>query len=103
MSESVLPPCHIMWQGIAITVTYIPDWLGLAGCGVATSAHLTVTVAGRSPLPFTETGYRSHFADPDDIEAAGGPAAYVLAWLDNAAASPQWKGRQAAAVQLDLF
>jgi hypothetical protein len=103
MSDTNPPPCHIVWQGIAITITYDPNWLNLAQCGVATCAHLTVTAAGRIPLPFTDTGYRSHFIDPAEIEAAGGPADYVRAWLDHAAAAPEWQARQAEARQLTLF
>jgi hypothetical protein len=37
------------------------------------------------------------------VEMAGGPADYVLAALDDAAQSPEWKARQAAEQQLSLF
>jgi hypothetical protein len=50
-------------------------------------------------LPFTETGYRSHFLGPGIVEEAGGPAAYVRAWLDHAAQSPKWRKQQTAARQ----
>jgi hypothetical protein len=93
----------IAWQGIAITVTCERNALALADAGVATSAHLAITAANRRPLPFTETGYRSVFVDPADIDAAGGPVAYVTAWLDLAAQSPQWRTRAMAAEQLSLF
>jgi hypothetical protein len=54
-------------------------------------------------LPFTQTGYRSHFLHPDEVEAEGGPAAYVTAWLNAAAKERDWKAVQAATQQLDLF
>ena len=94
---------QIAWRGIAITVTYEKNALGLADAGLATSAHLTITAANRLPLPFTETGYRSLFVDPADLDAQGGPVAYVTAWLDLAAQSPEWRTSAAAAEQLSLF
>jgi hypothetical protein len=75
----------------------------LADAGVGTSAHPTITAECRRPLPFTETGYRSVFADPADIDAGGGAVAYVTAWLHVAAPSPQWRMRAVAAEQLSLF
>ena len=66
-------------------------------------AHLTVRAADRSPLPFTDTGFQSHFLAPAEVEAAGGPAAYVLAWLDEAAQSTQWGARELVSCQLSLF
>jgi hypothetical protein len=94
---------QIAWRGIAITVTCETNALGLADAGVGTSAHLTITAECRRPLPFTETGYRSLFVDPADIDASGDPAAYVAAWLDIAAESPQWRARQPVTRQLSLF
>lgn len=57
----------------------------------------------RAPLPITETGYKSHFCDRREIEAAGGPVAYALAWLDMAADSKTWREACAARRQLSLF
>jgi hypothetical protein len=53
--------------------------------------------------PITETGYRSHFLSPDEIEAVGGVFAYVVDALDEAAKRKEWKARQAAQRQLSLF
>ncbi len=94
---------QIAWRGIAITVTCEKNALGLADAGVATSAHLAITAEHRRPLPFTETGYRSLFVDPAEIDAEGGPGAYVTAWLDLAAQSPEWRSRAIAVEQLSLF
>jgi uncharacterized membrane-anchored protein len=44
----------------------------------------------RAPLPITDTGYRSHFLLAGIVEEAGGPAAYVRCWLDEAARHPRW-------------
>jgi hypothetical protein len=94
---------EIAWQGIAIAVTYERNAKGLADSEVATSAHLAITAEMRRPLPFTESGYLSRFVDPADIDAEGGPAAYVLTWLEHAARSPQWRNRRVAGEQLALF
>ena len=42
-------------------------------------------------LPVTETGYRSHFIAAAELAAAGGPARYVLAWLDREARTKRWQ------------
>jgi hypothetical protein len=94
--------CNLTWRGIAITLSYERDWLAMEELSYQV-AHLTVTADDRRPLPFTETGYRSHFLAPAEIDAAGGPVAYVLAWLEEAAQSPEWRACDAAQAQLTLF
>jgi hypothetical protein len=91
------------WQGLVIEVRYCPDWSASyrAGYGHA-MAHLKVDSGGIA-LPFTSTGYRSVFERAEHIEADGGPLAYVLDWLNQAARSPEWEAQEAAARQLSLF
>jgi hypothetical protein len=95
---------EIQWQGMAVEIRYTPDWLGMmaSDSGYGT-AHLEINQPERTPLPFTETGYRFCFTSPDDIETAGGPVAYVEQWLDWAAQEPEWQAAQAAARQLVLL
>lgn len=81
----------ITWRGIALTITFTPDWLGV-------TAHLEIETEGRIPLPVTETGYRSHFMPVGSIEAYGGPVAFVTDWLDSEAKRIGWGG-----AQLSLF
>lgn len=57
----------------------------------------------RAPLPITETGYRSHFIPKGVVEEAGGPGAYVLAWLEHSAANKGWYEIEAGIRQLSLF
>ena len=104
MSEpsSTMQTVNITWRGTAILITYEANWLNLHGM-VGTCAHLAINAEGRRRLPFTETGYRSCFLTPTEVDAVGGPVAYVLAWLDAAAESPQWKVSQMAGQQLTLF
>lgn len=92
------------WRGITVRVSYSLDWLNLSDPAMEV-AHLEVNSINpdRAPLPFTETGYKSHFIHPNEIEHAGGPEAYARAWLDHAAQSPAWIKKEEAAKQLSLF
>ncbi len=89
----------ITWDGITVAIRYYqPSYGKLTG-----HWHLEVKAEGKAPLPITETGYRSHFCNPSDIEAAGGPETYVEAWLDYAARQSDWIEARAARQQLTLF
>lgn len=92
---------RLEWNGILIEVRYDPCW----GCLPDDIAHLEVETISpaRAPLPFTETGYRSHFISPDAITAAGGPVAYVDVWLETASDTPAWREREQAARQFSLL
>ena len=94
---------ELHWQGIAIDIHYCPDWSpGYHATYGYSLAHLQINAQG-VPLPFTETGYRSHFDRADNIEAAGGPVAFVLAWLAETSRSKAWRTAQAERQQLTLF
>jgi len=91
----------IVWRGITIEVRYEPRWLG---GDVAAHLEVEVQLPEGAAIPITETGYRSHFANPGVIEEAGGPVAFVTAWLNRAAAgSRDWKEREEASRQYALF
>ena len=90
--------CTFDWQGLTLSVDYHPrSFLSLA--------HLVVRSVDpeRGPLPITETGYRSHFLAPAEVDEAGGPVPYVLVWLDDAACAPQWQDHLDRARQGSLF
>lgn len=57
----------------------------------------------KAALPITETGYRSHFLAPQEVERAGGPVAFVVAWLNEAARNKGWKETEEKVRQLNLF
>ena len=57
----------------------------------------------KTPLPITETGYRSHFLSPLELVNDGGPVTFVTAWLDREAKGKDWQKRQAVRSQGDLF
>lgn len=85
------------WRGIAIEVNYVKR-------SFAGHAHLELIVRTEgAEIPVTETGYRSHFLPPGHVEAAGGPAQFVSRWLDDEALKPEWRKKQDASRQLDLF
>ncbi len=95
---------EIQWQGIEIEIRYCPSWSeSYERIYGSRMAHLEVVQPGGDPLPFTETGYRSHFTPADDIEGAGGPVAYVGLWLDWAGKDPAWQAAQRLARQLVLL
>lgn len=87
------------WRGIGIEAIYTPlKW--------NTIAHLEIrSVAPEGgALPVSGSGYRSHFHQPGTIEAQGGDVvAQVIAWLDEAAAAPEWQQQQEASRQFSLF
>lgn len=96
----------LVWQGITIEVRYDAEWLVPKDMASRYAfAHLEIRSIDpeRAPLPITGTGYPSHFTHPDVITEAGGPVAYVLAGLEEAAQTPDWRRQQEQARQLNLF
>jgi hypothetical protein len=88
----------IDWQGISLSVDYTRSYFGAAVHHI----EIRVLQPEGAVIPVTDTGYRSHFFS-EAVEPFGGPGKYVLAWLDQEAASPEWKCREAEARQLRLF
>ena len=96
----------LLWNGIRIEIRYCPSWSESYECVYGHPlAHLEIETIdpARTPLPVTQTGYRSHFTRPDLIEEQGGPVASARAWLDEAAKDRKWLEREAARKQLSLF
>ncbi len=94
------------WEGVTVQISYDPDWSGLSEMGPTHHiAHIALDVLEPkgAPLPVTETGYRSHFVRPHDVEQAGGVIAFVRYWLETEARSPAWRRVEAKWRQLDLF
>lgn len=90
---------QLHWQGIDIEVTYTPRrW------GVIDHLDIRSVKPERAPLPITGTGYRSHFMQPDTIDAHGGDVvAQVRAWLDDEARAPEWQQYIISKRQGELF
>lgn len=87
------------WRGIDMTATHTRDWLSDGW------SHLELHVMKPKgiPIPITTTGYLSHFTEEDIVKAAGGPAAFFLAWLDRETHSKAYKAALGKWRQLDLF
>lgn len=70
--QSDISVSRLLWDSVAIEISYEPDWSGLSELGWDRQvAHLSLTSIDpeRAPLPVTETGYRSHFLSPTEIAA----------------------------------
>jgi len=81
----------IIWSGIEIEITFTPEKFGIID-------HIELRTQDKTPLPVTETGYRSHFIQAGTVLHFGGAIAFVTAWLDHEAGCAAWGG-----AQLSLF
>lgn len=88
-TEAVYEEYQINWNGQDITVRWCSEWLG------GDTAHLEIVTQKRTPNPISQTGYRSHFCPRELVDNAGGPVAFVVAWLERV--------DDGAHVQLSLF
>jgi hypothetical protein len=74
----------LIWNGIKIMVIHTSNKFGEID-------HIELHSENRVPLPVTETGFRSHFCHESDIEPYGSALAFVQAWLNHEAMTPQWR------------
>lgn len=81
----------IVWQGVTVEITFTPAKFGMTD-------HIELRTADKTPLPVTESGYRSHFMPLGVVAEHGGAVAFVTAWLDYEAKRTNWSG-----AQLSLF
>lgn len=96
---------RVDWRGILIEIRYCPNWSNMTDEYEYQLAHLEVESIepARAMLPITETGYRSHFIRDAEIQTAGGPVAYLLEAIEQAANHPSWKRQEDSARQYSLF
>jgi hypothetical protein len=89
----------ITWNGMAISIRHVVNWTNTG------FDHLEITTIEpeRAALPITETGYRSHFVTPAELERYGCVAAFVIAWLEAESESDAWKAACERSRQLSLF
>ncbi|MDF1803207.1 hypothetical protein [Thalassovita sp.] len=81
----------ITWRGVEIEITYTPEKFGMVD-------HIELRTENKTPLPVTETGYRSHFMNKGAVAHNGGAVPLVTAWLDHEAKRSGWNN-----AQLSLF
>lgn len=87
------------WRGVTMTAKHTPDYISTGWSHI----ELHVLRPKHKPVPITDTGYRSHFIDEDELRAAGGAAAFFHAWLEGEATSKAYLVALARWAQLDLF
>lgn len=88
---------NITWEGRDIRLSYTPRWCEQID-------HIEVQTIDRTPLPISETGYKSHFFGPvDPIMPIYEIERMVIAWLDNEAAKQPWQNYLLTSQQLSLF
>lgn len=90
---------RLTWRGIEMNATHTPDYISTGWSHI----ELRVTKPKGKPVPITDTGYLSHFLDEDALKAAGGAAAFFLAWLEREATAKAYAKALARWQQLDLF
>lgn len=98
MSKHKTKTFSLTWRGTMLSIRHTPKYFGHAD-----HVEITVKKPRTAILPITETGYRSHFIDPDDLARAGGAVLFVQAWLEREAESKTWCARQAERAQLDFL
>jgi hypothetical protein len=91
------------WRGITLKITYEANWYNSTSAYRPAHIEIWVRQPYKAALPITGTGYRSHFVDPDRVDQAGGPVAYVTAWLNAVASEKWWREYEAASRQVSLF
>ena len=74
--EKVYETFTLVWKGQALTLRWCAQWFG------DVTAHLEIVTEDTRPHPISDTGYRSHFIHRQVVEDAGGPDAFVRAWLE---------------------
>jgi hypothetical protein len=84
---------------VRIRITHKRDYLRAGG------DHLEIESIkpARVPLPITSTGYRSYFLPAAELADAGGPVAFVTAWIGQEARDKTWTKAAAKKAQGDLF
>lgn len=105
MRELEIQTITFQWQGMPVSVTYEPYWLGRDEDDKHDIAHIEVRSLSihDNELPITETGYRLHFTSRNHIDSCGGPEVFVRAWLDDEAKSSNWKKHVDTSRQMTLF
>jgi hypothetical protein len=97
MSEETIEVRTFVWRGISIELRHE---LKYATMGDLHHLQVLAVAPDRAPLPITETGYLSHFYYGEPAEDT---VAAVTEWLDEEAAKPEWRQKEASAKQLNLF
>ena len=86
----------ITWRGIRMEITHV-------GTYSAGMDHIEIHTENKTPIPITETGYKSHFFPTGSYAEYDTAEAFVVAWLEAEADSKEWVAKELAAQQMSLF
>ena len=89
----------LVWRGIKCRITITPNFLSPGW----TQLEIEVVGPKGAPLPITDTGYRAHYLDAEDLIASGGAVAFFTAWLDREARTKRYAKAEFHWRQLSLF
>lgn len=90
---------RVTWRDVTFRVRHTRDYIHEGTDHV----EIIVLTPEKAVLPITDTGYLSHFIDPNQLKAGGGPVAFVLAWLEREARSAMYQKADFISRQLTLF
>ena len=116
MTKRPIVTHKINWRGISLVIREQHDYLWPG------QSHVEVYVVSKTRfqpdvsktgvhrnarpkhavLPITETGYRSHFIDTEELSLAGGAVSFVTDWLDREAVTKKWQRAELEGAQLEL-
>jgi len=98
-------PTSMIWQhpasgrAVHLRVDHTRNYL------VVGTDHIEIHVIApkKAVIPLTDTGYRSHFIDGEQLKEAGGVRSFVEQWLAAESHSKEWQNKDLARQQGDLF
>lgn len=98
-------PTLMVWQhpttghAVHLRVDHTRNYL------IAGTDHIEIHVIEpkKAMIPLTDTGYRSHFIDGEELKEAGGVRRFVEQWLTTESRSKEWQKKDLARQQGDLF
>ena len=124
MTKRPIKTHKLTWRGIALVIREQHDylWPGQSHVEVYVVSKTRVKVVSKTRfqpdvsktgvhrnarpkhavLPITETGYRSHFIDTEELSLAGGAVSFVTDWLDREAITKKWQRAVLEGAQLEL-
>jgi len=95
------------WQGIPIVIEWEEEAFGWDGAHNDSDfklSHISVMAyKDRTPLPVSETGYKSLFQHPDTVLQWGGPVEFIMALLDEWAKGEEWQKIKFTSRQKEIF
>ncbi|GAB5552872.1 MAG: hypothetical protein Sapg2KO_24630 [Saprospiraceae bacterium] len=94
MNKSIPTTYEIIWDEIQVSVLHKPNYI---------SDYDHIEVRADERIPITETGYRSIFILPEEIEENGGVVELVTYLLNEEAQSSEWESHLDTSRQGSLF